>query len=108
MTDEQRAKLDSLCEELLGGTLHGKVMSPQDQIEEIFELGLKLGKVGEGESLPDKLWVMDGDKVWLTSKDGSIEYRKFSSDKNELPIDPFPDIEADGIEFCGKCGKEKG
>ena len=35
-----------------------------------------LPNIENTESIPDKLWVMDGDSVWLTSKEGSVEYRR--------------------------------
>jgi hypothetical protein len=51
MDDYQRNRLNQLVEELQRGELNGKPMSPEEQVEAIFELGLKLGQKRQKKQL---------------------------------------------------------
>jgi hypothetical protein len=44
---------------------------------------------------------------WLLSVDWYYNPINENSKADDELSDPFPDTEADGIEFCGKCGKMK-
>jgi len=47
-----------------------------------------------------------GEKALEAMKEYADQFRQ-PDVSGELPLEQYPDNEADGIVFCGKCGKQK-
>ena len=70
-------------------------------VEEIFE---ELIATMERNAIDNKADITNV-KLWANS--WREELRQFGVSRQLPPSDQFPDNEADGYVFCGKCGKMK-